>query len=84
MLCSSFRRTPYTQISQQFQNGQKNLPLEVGEVSGPYWTRTSDPIDVNDVLYQLSQRTNLVSFLTIFYILGQNFGCAPGNVCTTD
>ena len=24
---------------------------------GPYWTRTSDPIDVNDVLYQLSQRT---------------------------
>ena len=24
---------------------------------GAYWTRTSDPIDVNDVLYQLSQRT---------------------------
>ena len=24
---------------------------------GLYWTRTSDPIDVNDVLYQLSQRT---------------------------
>ncbi len=21
---------------------------------GTYWTRTSDPIDVNDVLYQLS------------------------------
>ena len=25
---------------------------------GLYWTRTSDPIDVNDVLYQLSQQTN--------------------------
>ena len=25
--------------------------------SGLYWTRTSDPIDVNDVLYQLSQQT---------------------------
>ncbi len=24
---------------------------------GLYWTRTSDPIDVNDVLYQLSQQT---------------------------
>ena len=24
---------------------------------GAYWTRTSDPIDVNDVLYQLSQST---------------------------
>jgi hypothetical protein len=26
---------------------------------GAYWTRTSDPIDVNDVLYQLSQSTIL-------------------------
>ena len=26
---------------------------------GLYWTRTSDPIDVNDVLYQLSQQTTL-------------------------
>ena len=25
---------------------------------GLYWTRTSDPIDVNDVLYQLSQQTS--------------------------
>ena len=24
---------------------------------GLYWTRTSDPVDVNDVLYQLSQQT---------------------------
>ena len=28
---------------------------------GLYWTRTSDPIDVNDVLYQLSQQT-IVNF----------------------
>ena len=26
-------------------------------VCGLYWTRTSDPIDVNDVLYQPSQQT---------------------------
>lgn len=26
---------------------------------GLYWTRTSDPIDVNDVLYQLSQQTKV-------------------------
>ena len=26
---------------------------------GAYWTRTSDPIDVNDVLYQLSQQTGV-------------------------
>ena len=24
---------------------------------GAYWTRTSDPLDVNEVLYQLSQST---------------------------
>ena len=28
-----------------------------GSRRGLYWTRTSDPIDVNDVLYQLSQQT---------------------------
>ena len=28
-----------------------------GLSGGLYWTRTSDPIDVNDVLYQLSQQT---------------------------
>ena len=28
-----------------------------GWFGGLYWTRTSDPIDVNDVLYQLSQQT---------------------------
>ena len=30
---------------------------------GAYWTRTSDPIDVNDVLYQLSQSTMGVRYL---------------------
>ena len=30
-------------------------------IGGLYWTRTSDPIDVNDVLYQLSQQTVLCS-----------------------
>lgn len=33
-----------------------------GFYGGLYWTRTSDPIDVNDVLYQLSQQTK-VGFL---------------------
>ena len=38
---------------------RKGLPYgRVSETSGgAYWTRTSDPIDVNDVLYQLSQQT---------------------------
>ena len=38
---------------------RKGLPYgRVSETSGgAYWTRTSDPIDVNDVLYQLSQST---------------------------
>ena len=62
----------------------KKLPLEVGEVRGPYWTRTSDPIDVNDVLYQLSQRTILVTNPTNFYIRGQIFGCVRWNVRSTD
>ena len=33
-------------------------PMKGGfSFGGAYWTRTSDPIDVNDVLYQLSQST---------------------------
>ena len=34
----------------------KTPPIRV-VLCGLYWTRTSDPIDVNDVLYQLSQQT---------------------------
>ena len=29
---------------------------------GLYWTRTSDPIDVNDVLYQLSHATVYINY----------------------
>ena len=37
---------------------EKNLePFGSRLCGGLYWTRTSDPIDVNDVLYQLSQQT---------------------------
>ena len=32
---------------------------------GAYWTRTSDPIDVNDVLYQLSQSTGNKMYYSI-------------------
>ena len=40
------------------QGNKKLEPLYIkGSRSGLYWTRTSDPIDVNDVLYQLSQQT---------------------------
>ena len=36
----------------------KKPPVKGGFLfGGAYWTRTSDPIDVNDVLYQLSQST---------------------------
>lgn len=37
---------------------------------GLYWTRTSDPIDVNDVLYQLSHATNLLFFARISLATG--------------
>ncbi len=42
-------------------------------LSGAYWTRTSDPIDVNDVLYQLSQSTICAADfrLTTKYILAE-------------
>ena len=56
-------------------NQRKSLPLR-GDFffGGAYWTRTSDPIDVNDVLYQLSQSTVLCVpqvFLTTKSILSQ-------------
>lgn len=39
--------------------GKKRNPrtCRFEDFGGAYWTRTSDPIDVNDVLYQLSQST---------------------------
>ena len=36
---------------------EKILNPKIEDCGGAYWTRTSDPIDVNDVLYQLSQST---------------------------
>ncbi len=36
---------------------EKTLDFQGFSLGGLYWTRTSDPIDVNDVLYQLSQQT---------------------------
>ena len=44
---TSFPRTEY----------ENPRPLLTEDCGGAYWTRTSDPIDVNDVLYQLSQST---------------------------
>ena len=38
-------------------NAPYDPPLKQQRARGLYWTRTSDPIDVNDVLYQLSQQT---------------------------
>ena len=39
-------------------------PLRESFFGGLYWTRTSDPVDVNDVLYQLSQQTGGVEWIT--------------------
>ena len=39
---------------------QKKTALFRRFFGGLYWTRTSDPIDVNDVLYQLSQQTRML------------------------
>ena len=39
-----------------------------GFYGGAYWTRTSDPIDVNDVLYQLSQSTGNRMYYSIVWV----------------
>ena len=51
------------------------MPLPFGRGDGPYWTRTSDPRDVNTMLYQLSQRT---LSLPILYF---SFCCAMWPCC---
>ncbi len=43
----------------------------LGRGDGPYWTRTSDPRDVNTMLYQLSQRTVSAPFPN-FFTFGAN------------
>ena len=40
----------------------------------PYWTRTSDPRDVNTMLYRLSQRC---IFRTFWRFSGKTFGFLP-------
>ena len=55
---TSFPRTEY----------ENPRPLLTEDCGGAYWTRTSDPIDVNDVLYQLSQSTkDLCEPILAFY-----------------
>ena len=55
---------------------------------GLYWTRTSDPIDVNDVLYQLSQQTTFRVEQKGLYHAKRNWSrvislqrCQPGRKC---
>ena len=47
-----------------------------GGFGGLYWTRTSDPIDVNDVLYQLSQQT--ITILVTLPVRPTNWANRPG------
>ena len=48
---------------------KKALPFLGG--SGDSWTRTNDPIDVNDVLYRLSHATRLIS-CPIYILAGED------------
>ena len=50
--------------------GEKNAALDFQGLrcGGDSWTRTNDPIDVNDVLYRLSHATIVVSETHIYYI----------------
>ena len=45
----------------RLNEGTKKIPrpLRLGDFCGDSWTRTNDPIDVNDVLYRLSHATML-------------------------
>ena len=52
----------------------KKPPVKGGFLfGGAYWTRTSDPIDVNDVLYQLSQSTGNKMYYSIAGVECQPF-----------
>ena len=52
-----FRQRPVSEANRpESEKGRKKaLPMTGG--SGDSWTRTNDPIDVNDVLYRLSHAT---------------------------
>ena len=49
---------------------KKILRLSAEDSGGRNRTRTCDPIDVNDVLYQLSHATNLLFFARISLATG--------------
>ena len=52
------------QTGRKVKKGEKKaLPMTGG--SGDSWTRTNDPIDVNDVLYRLSHATMSFSIAVI-------------------
>ena len=56
------RNTPSCVHKNMITAKEKTLEYQGFSSGGLYWTRTSDPIDVNDVLYQLSQQTISMSF----------------------
>ncbi len=64
------------------------LGLET-DFGGLYWTRTSDPIDVNDVLYQLSQQTLqfsamiFVHFIQVTFLVHNPLGGGYKRLCDT-
>ena len=42
-------------------------PLRLRDFCGDSWTRTNDPIDVNDVLYRLSHATTLLVYTSYHF-----------------
>ena len=58
-----FRQRPVSEANRpESEKGRKKaLPMTGG--SGDSWTRTNDPIDVNDVLYRLSHATMSFSIM---------------------
>ena len=60
-----------------WKNKKENHPLRVVFfLGGASWTRTNDPIDVNDVLYRLSHGTK--AWNRMYYITAMGL-CQPLN-----
>ena len=49
----------------ELEDNEKTHPLLDGLFCGDSWTRTNDPIDVNDVLYRLSHATESAPGLSL-------------------
>ena len=49
-------------------DNEKTHPLLDGLFCGDSWTRTNDPIDVNDVLYRLSHATLYVNRFLSYHV----------------